>query len=179
MLKAENAVLVVVDVQGKLATLMHEKEVFFENVVKMIKGAQVLEIPIIWNEQLPDKLGPTIPEIKELLQNNQPLIKSSFSCCGNDQFMIELEKTKRRQILLAGMETHVCVYQTALELLMGGYHIYLIADAVSSRKLADKQIAVQAMINAGARISSVEMALFEMLRKAEGDRFKKIIEIVG
>ena len=178
MLKVENAVLVVVDVQGKLATLMHEKETLFKNIVKMIKGAQVLEIPIIWNEQLPDKLGPTIPEIKKLLQNNQPLVKSSFSCCGNDRFMMELEKSKRRQILLAGMETHVCVYQTALELLMGGYHVYLIADAVSSRKLEDKQIAIQAMINAGAKISSVEMALFEMLQKAEGDRFKKIIEIV-
>ena len=81
MLEIKNTVLVIVDVQGKLATLMHQKEGFFANVIKMNQGAKVLQIPIVWNEQLPDKLGPTIPEVKEVLENQQPLVKSTFSCC--------------------------------------------------------------------------------------------------
>ncbi len=178
MLKIENAVLVVVDIQGKLAGLMHNKEEFFSNVIKMIKGAKALELPIIWNEQLPDKLGPTIPEISELLSGLSPLEKSTFSCCGNSDFSTKLESTRRKQVLLAGMETHVCVYQTAIDLLSQGYEVYLIADAVSSRTLRNIELGIEAMKNAGAKITSVEMALFEMLQKAEGGKFKEIIGIV-
>jgi len=178
MLKMENAVLVVVDVQGKLATLMHNKEEFFSNVVKMIKGAKTLEIPIIWNEQLPDKLGDTIPEIKDALADMLPLVKNSFSCCGNGDFMKQLKAVNRRQVILVGMETHVCVYQTALDLLEGGYEVHLVADAVSSRTLDNKNTGIDAMRNMGAKITCVEMALFEMLRVAEGDMFKQTIKIV-
>lgn len=178
MLKAENSILVIIDVQGKLATLMHQKEEFFENLVRLIKGVQVLDIPIIWNEQLPDKLGPTIPEVAEALPGAAPLVKNTFSCCGNRGFMDELKASGRRQILLAGMEAHVCVYQTALDLLNEGYEVYLVADAVSSRTPENKQTAIEAIKDAGAKVTSVEMALFELLRVAEGDRFRKIIDIV-
>ena len=178
MLKIEDAVLVVVDVQGKLATLMHEKEEFFSNVVKMIKGAKTLGIPIIWNEQLPDKLGETIPEIKDALPNMLPLVKNTFSCCGNGDFMKQLKAVNRRQVILVGMETHVCVYQTTLDLLEAGYEVHLVADAVSSRTLDNKNTAIEAMRSLGAKITCVEMALFEMLRIAEGDMFKQVIKIV-
>ena len=178
MLTAENATLVVVDVQGKLATLMHRKEEFYENVVRMIEGAKVLDIPILWNEQLPDKLGETIPQIKEALAGQSPLIKKAFSCCGNPDFVSHLEKTGRKQVLLVGMETHVCVYQTALDLLQAGYEVYLVSDAVSSRSLDNKKVGIHAITAAGAKITSVEMALFEMLKLAEGDQFKKCIKIV-
>lgn len=178
MLKSKNCTLVVIDVQGKLATLMHEKDLFFENVVRMIKGAQALDIPILWNEQLPDKLGPTIPEIKEILPDNQPLVKKVFSCAGNTDFVERLNSSGRRQVLLTGMETHVCVYQTALDLLGDGFEVYLVADAVSSRTLDNKKVGIAAIIAAGAKITSVEMAFFEMLGVAEGEQFKKIIKIV-
>ncbi len=178
MLKIENAILVVIDIQGKLATLMHEKEEFFKNAVRMIKGAQALEIPIIWNEQLPDKLGPTIPEIRRALIDAAPLVKNTFSCCGNKDFIKQLETTGRRQVMLVGMETHVCVYQTAIDLRQAGYDVYLIADAVSSRTPENRQIGIDAMKDAGAGITSVETALFELLRIAEGDCFKQIIDIV-
>ncbi|MBU0984287.1 MAG: hydrolase [candidate division Zixibacteria bacterium] len=178
MLQADNAVLVVVDVQGKLATLMHEKEAFFANVVRMIKGAQALDIPILWNEQLPDKLGDTIPEIAQALSGQSPLAKKTFSCCGNDSFVGQLEDMDRRQVLLVGMETHVCVYQTALDLLNDDYDVYLVADAVSSRSLENKNIGVQAIRDAGANLTCVEMSLFEMLKVAQGDQFKQIINIV-
>ncbi len=178
MLRTDDTVLVLVDIQGKLATLMHNKEEFFENVARLIKGVKALEIPIIWNEQLPEKLGRTVPEIKELLVGLSPLEKNTFSCCGNPDFMERLRSTRREQILLAGMETHVCVYQTALDLLPEGYEINLVTDAVSSRTLDNKIVALQAMKELGARLTTVEMALFEMLQVAEGDKFKKIIEIV-
>ncbi|UCC80611.1 MAG: hydrolase [Candidatus Zixiibacteriota bacterium] len=178
MLRTDDTVLVLVDIQGKLATLMHNKKEFFENVARLIKGVKALEIPIIWNEQLPEKLGRTVPEIKGLLEGLSPLEKNTFSCCGNPDFMEKLRSTRREQILLAGMETHVCVYQTALDLLPEGYEINLVTDAVSSRTLDNKLVALQAMKELGAKLTTVEMALFEMLQVAEGDKFKKIIEIV-
>jgi len=178
MLSAENSVLVVVDIQGKLATLMHNKEQFFENTRRMIEGAKVIGLPIIWNEQLPGKLGPTISLIKESLQGHAPLVKSTFSCCGNPDFMEHLAETNRKQVLLTGMETHVCVYQTASDLIDSGYEVYLVVNAVSSRTAEDKQIAVDAMAQRGVKLSSVEMALFEMLRVAQGEDFKRVIKIV-
>jgi len=179
MLKLDKAALVVVDVQGKLATLMHDKDQFFANMVKMITGAQILELPILWNEQLPDKLGETIPEIKELLSDKlSPMIKSSFSCCGNSDFMAKLGNINRRQIILTGMETHICVYQTARDLLMAGYEVYLVTDCVSSRTLENKQVGIKAMQNAGAKATSIETALFELLEIAEGEKFKKIARLV-
>lgn len=178
MLKINNTVLVIIDIQGKLATLMHNREAFYQNVIRMIRGARVLDIPVIWNEQLPDKLGPTIPEIKEVLSDSEPLVKRTFSCCGNDGFVGRLAASGRRQVLLAGMETHVCVYQTAIDLLSAGYEVSIVADAVSSRTLENKQIGIEAMRAAGARVTSVETALFELLGVAEGDRFRQIINIV-
>ncbi len=178
MLKTENAVLVVIDVQGKLATLMHNRDEFYKNIVRMIEGAKVLDIPVLWNEQLPDKLGTTIPEIKSVLEGAAPLVKKTFSCCGNKDFVTQLKGLKRKQVLLVGMETHVCVYQTAQDLLAEGYEVFLVADAVSSRSLENKQIGLSTMKDLGARITNVEMALFEMLQTAEGDQFKQVIRII-
>ncbi|MBN1213755.1 MAG: hydrolase [candidate division Zixibacteria bacterium] len=178
MLDKNNAVLVIVDVQGKLATLMYEKEAFYENVEKLIRGAQALELPIFWNEQLPDKLGETIPQIKKLLPDLKPLVKKSFSCCGNTDFSARLRATGRKQVLLCGMEAHVCVYQTAQDLLNTGYEVYLAADAVSSRTPENRKIGIRAVMQRGGKITSVEMALFEMLHEAEGEQFKQCIKIV-
>jgi nicotinamidase-related amidase len=178
MLKANDVVLVVIDVQGKLATLMHRKQEFFTNLVRMIRGARVLDIPILWNEQLPDKLGSTIPEVQDELKDMVPLVKSTFSCCGNDDFMRQLSELKRKKVLLVGMETHVCVYQTAVDLLQSGFEVHLVVDAVSSRTPENIQVGVGAIEARGGRITSVEMALFEMLQVAEGAAFKDTIKIV-
>ena len=178
MLTTQNTALVIVDVQGKLATLMHDKEAFFANVVTLIKAAQVLELPILWNEQLPNKLGPTIPEIREVLAGREPLVKNAFSCCGNKDFVEKLRAAQRRQILLAGMESHVCVYQTAIDLLQSGYEVHVVADAVSSRTPENRQIGLDKIKDAGGQITSVETALFEMLQVADGDQFKQIIKII-
>ncbi len=110
MLDIENCCLVVVDVQGKLAQLMHEKQSMFKNIQILIKAAKILDIPILWCQQCPDSLGPTVPEIAQLLTDNEPIDKSAFSCCGAEQFNIKLNELKRQQVLLCGIETHVCIY---------------------------------------------------------------------
>jgi len=178
MLDMTKTALIIIDVQGKLATLMYKREEFFANMVKIAQAAKVLELPIFWNEQLPDKLGPTIPELKDVLTDIEPLPKNSFSCYGNPEFRDKLKATHHKQILLTGMETHVCVYQTAMDLITNGYEVYLVADAVSSRTEENKLIGIQAIKMMGANITSVEMCLFEMLKAAEGDKFKQIIKIV-
>ncbi|MBN1991737.1 MAG: hydrolase [Anaerolineae bacterium] len=179
MLKVNNTALIVIDVQGKLAQLMYQKEELFAHLEQIIKGCQVLAIPIIWTEQVPEKLGPTLPEFAELLApNGDPLAKSSFSCCGHQPFMAALQALERKQILLTGIETHVCVYQTALDLLEAGYEVQVVADAVSSRTKQNRKIGLERMKEAEAKLTSTEMALFELLRVAEGDQFRQIARIV-
>lgn len=114
MLRIENCCLVVVDVQGKLARLMHDKETLFANIQILIKAAKILGVPVLWCQQAPQALGATLPEIAELLDDNEPIDKFCFSCCDNDRFNSGLEELNRKQILLCGIETHVCIYQTAV-----------------------------------------------------------------
>jgi len=178
MLKIDNVTLLIVDIQGNLANLMHAKELLFRNIQKLIKGIQVLGIPILWLEQNPQGLGPTIPEIADLLSNIQPISKMTFSSCQNDRFVRALKALNRRQILIAGIETHICVYQTAVDLLDLGYEVQVAADAVSSRNVGNKEIGLQKMKDFGASLTSVETALFELLKVAEGEQFKEILKIV-
>lgn len=178
MLKSDNAVMVIVDVQGKLATLMKDADKLFDNLVRMTKGAKVLGIPIIWNEQVPEKLGATIAPLKEVLTDNTPLPKVSFSCCGNPAFMEKLIATGRKQVILVGIETHICVYQTALDLIRNGYEVHLVVDAVSSRYKSNRRTGIERIKDAGAILTTVEMSLFEMLGRAEGEQFREISRIV-
>ena len=178
MLQADNAALVIVDIQGKLASLMHRKEIFYDNVVRMIKGARLLNIPSIWNEQLPDKLGATIEPISSELGDLQPLIKKSFSCCGNPDFVERLKATGRKQVLLTGMETHICVFQTAIDLIDTGYEVHLVTDAVASRFEHNYRVGIERIKDHGAIVTSTEMALFEMFDVAEGPQFKELVKIV-
>ena len=178
MLKPENTVLVVVDVQGKLFNTMFEKEILTGKLQQIISGLQVLEVPVVWMEQNPKGLGPTIPEVAELLKGNQPIPKFSFSCCGDEGFMQALMATNRRQVLLVGIEAHVCVYQTAVELTEMGYEVEVVADAVSSRTEENKRIGLQKIRDAGASVTSNEIVLFELLRDAKGDIFKQMLKIV-
>ncbi len=178
MLSSDKAILVVIDMQGRLAQSMYRKELLFDNVQKIIKGAQVLDIPILLTEQNPKGLGSTIPEIADLVPGVRRIPKLSFSCCGDALFLKELSALQRRQVLLTGIEAHVCVYQTTVDLVASGYEVHVVADAVSSRTAENKDIGLQKMKDAGAGITSVETALFELLRVAEGPRFKQIISIV-
>ena len=139
MLDIQQCCLTVVDVQGKLAQLMHGREALFKNINILVQAAKILDIPILWCQQCPGALGPTIPEIAQLLDENEPIDKSAFSCCGEEQFNIRLKKLARNQVILCGIETHVCIYQTAIDLLRQSFKVDVIADAVSSRALENKQ----------------------------------------
>ncbi len=178
MLKVREAVLVVVDVQGKLAESMYERDRLYQNLRTLIKGCQVLQIPRLWLEQYPKGLGPTVPEVAELLAGGSPIAKVSFSGCGQTEFVEHLREHGRQQVLIAGIEAHVCVYQTVRDLLKDGYHVEVVADAVSSRTAENRQIGLDRMARAGAAITSVEMALFELMEKAGTPEFKEIVGLV-
>ena len=178
MIDLKNCCLVVVDVQGKLAQLMYDNQTLFKNIEILIKAARALSIPVIWCQQVPEALGPTIPQIAELLSGDQPINKSSFSCCGDEQFIDRLNTLNRSNIILCGIETHVCIYQTALDLLAKGKHVTVVADAVSSRTLENKQLALNRMKLKGVDISSVEMTLFELLKTAKHPQFRDIAKLV-
>ena len=178
MLDILKSLLVIVDVQGKLAQLMHNKDTLFKNIGILIKAAKLLDIPILWCQQCPESLGATAPEIAELLADDKPINKAAFSCCGEENFNIRLNASSRQQIILCGIETHVCIYQTAFDLLRKGFYVDVIADAVSSRILDNKQLALSRMSAGGINISCTEMALFELLKTAEHPKFKNIAKLI-
>ena len=178
MLAIENSLLVVIDVQDRLVRVMHGKEALLKNLQQIIKGAGILNIPMIVTEQDPEKLGATVPEISSLLDNIRPIHKSSFSCCETDAFMKELENAKRGQILVAGVESHVCVYQTTLDLIRAGYEVHILTDCTSSRTKENRALGVERMRDEGAKLTGTEMVLFELLKVARGDRFREISRLV-
>ncbi len=177
MLDTNGAALIVIDIQEKLAAVMHEKDRLILNARRIVQGAQALGLPIVATEQYPKGLGQTVPEVAELLES-APVEKTAFSCCGEPAFVEAIEALGRKQLLLCGIETHVCVYQTACDLVERGYEVEVVADAVSSRTVANKLIGLDRMKEAGAKLTSVEMALFELLRVARGDAFKTIAKLV-
>ncbi len=170
--------LIIIDVQGKLASFMHERERTIKNIQAMIQIAQVLDIPILWTEQSPQKIGATIPEIASHLHYLKPIKKISFSCCQEKNFMAVLTKLKRKQILIAGIETHVCVYQTAADLLAGKYEVQVIADAVSSRTAENRIYGLDRIKQIGAGVTCTEMIACELLGKAQGETFKAVLNLI-
>ena len=178
MLTPENSILLIVDVQDKLARTMYAKDALFKSLANAIKGVKALGINILSTEQNPKGLGSTIPEISELLAAIKPISKFSFSCCDNPDFMHELETLKPKNVFIAGIEAHICVYQTARDLIKLGYDVQIISDAVSSRTVENKIIGLQKSKDVGAGITSVETVLFELLKDAQKEEFKEILNIV-
>ena len=178
MLEASNTALVIVDVQEKLTPVMHEKDKLLDSLRRLISGAQVLELPIVLTEQNPAGLGPTVPEISQLLSGVEPITKFSFSCCGEDGYVKELAGLGRKQFLVAGIETHVCVYQTVVDMVGLGYEVQVVEDAVSSRASQNKEVGLDRMKCGGASLTTTEIAQFELLKVAEGPKFKEILKIV-
>jgi nicotinamidase-related amidase len=174
----DRTLLVLVDVQEKLTPLMHERDACVRALAQLLKGAAALRLPVIWMEQLPEKMGATIPELRELLTDATPISKGSFSCCGEPAFREAFRTSGCGQVLLAGIESHVCVYQTAADLLADGLQVKVIADAVSSRTPFNRQAGLDAARAAGAGIATVEMILFELMRDSTHPAFREILKIV-
>ena len=178
MLKTTNSTLVIIDIQGKLARIMQNADELFRNLAMLIKGARLLNVPIIWMEQLPDKLGRTVEEVSEHLQGLTPISKDVFSCGQNEEFNKALDKIDPENVILAGIETHICVYQTAKDLLDKDYNVEIVADATSTRLEYNKEIGLEKIRRAGGQITSVETILFELQGKATGENFKELIQII-
>lgn len=179
MLDINKAVLVVVDVQGKLAELMYDRALLFVNLEKTVRGAKALGLPILWMEQNPARMGRTIARLCALLEPAlKPIPKMSFSCCGEPKFVEALKASGRKQVLLCGIESHVCLQQTAADLVAGGYETYVIEDAVSSRTPANRQAGLALAAARGALLTTVEAFLFELMRTAEHPAFKEVRQLV-
>jgi nicotinamidase-related amidase len=178
MLSRTAAVLILIDFQGKLAQSMCNKEDLFANTVKLIRGFRALGLPLLVTEQTPEKLGTTIPEVALELGDAKPIAKETFSCWANPLFHDQLESLTRRHVVLTGIESHVCVYQTALDLMQNGYTVHLVTDAVSSRTPENRKVGIQAVKSAGAQLTSAEMVLFELLKSAADPKAKEIFKIV-
>ena len=178
MLKRDEAILVFIDVQGKLHEMMSEKDVLDGNLERLIRCAQLLDIPIVGTEQIPEKLGATNEPFKSLLSEVPMIGKTAFSCWGEPGFVATFQSLNKRQAILVGIETHVCVYQTAIDLLEEGVEVFVIADAVSSRSPENKQLALSAMRDAGAKILPTETVLFSLLRDAADPCFKELLKLI-
>ncbi|MCG7345515.1 hydrolase [Sporosarcina sp. ACRSL] len=178
MFTKDQTVFVLVDVQGKLARIVHDSEGLIDNLRKLISCLRILDVPIIWLEQYPEGLGPTVEEVADQLEGLAPIPKMTFSACKTEAFMNALRSTQRQQILIAGIETHICVYQTAADLKESNFEVQVVEDAVSSRTLANKQLGFEKMKGLGILGTSVEMAIYELLETADAKEFKKVLKII-
>lgn len=174
----DNCSGLIIDIQERLLPHIHEHEAVLRNTEILIKGLQTLGVPVIVTEQYTKGLGFTVEPLKGLFSNFEPLEKISFSCCDNDQFSSKLKTTGKKYVIIAGIETHVCVLQTAMDLLEKGYTPVVAEDCVSSRKPNDKRIALARMEKFGAIITTCESILFELARFAGTDPFKTISKLV-
>ena len=177
MFTIEEACLVVVDIQGKLATIVDESEAVIENVAKLVQAMQALEVPILWLEQNPSRLGGTALDIAQHLEG-QAIAKMAFSACQEQDFVDALKASGRSQFIVTGIETHICVYQTARQLKEQGFEVEVVADAVSSRTKANKEIGLEKMKALGILSTSTEMILYELLQRADHPQFKTVLQLV-
>lgn len=178
MFSTDTTVLVLIDIQGKLWNVMFEKEALLDNLQKLVKGIRLLGVPALLTEQNPRGLGPTVPELTQLLPETQPLPKFCFSCWQDSGFHAALAALNRKQVLVCGIEAHICVYQTVLELLKNGYEVQVLVDGVSSRTAKNRDTALTRVQSEGAKLTTVEMALFELLGTAESPSFKELSRII-
>jgi nicotinamidase-related amidase len=177
-LQREATILLIVDVQERLIPAIHEGEQAALSCSLLARAAQILQIPLIITEQYPEKLGATVPEIRGVLHQYQPVSKKQFSSCTAELMDILKSTSERRGILLCGVEAHVCVQQTALDLLANDFDVFVARDAISSRTAANAEIGWQRMMRAGAIPVSVESALFELLQTADHPQFKAIHQLI-
>jgi nicotinamidase-related amidase len=174
ILNKEDAVLLVVDIQDRLATVMKDREKVVKNSLHLIELAKMIDLPVVVTEQYPKGLGRTVQEIQAVLPAYQPIEKTSFNCCGEPAFQAELKKLNKKQIILTGMETHICVLQTAVGLLNDGFAVHIVQDAVCSRSEENWNTGLAFVRDAGAVVTCTETVLFQLLKVAGTEAFKKI-----
>ena len=178
MLTPETTLLIVIDVQGNLARVVAESESAILAVERLVQGAKLLNLPVLLTAQVPEKIGHTIPEISGLLPEQADLPRVHFSIWQDAAVQQAIRSSGRHQLILCGFEAHICLYQSSLDLLAEGFEVTLAADAVSSRNLYNKDIALQELSKQGVHLTTVEMALFSLLRSAQHPAFKAISRLI-
>ena len=177
-IEPQSSVLLIVDVQARLAPHVLGAQGVEQRCIAMAKAARALDVPVFLTEHCAEALGATLPSIVEAVPGSHVIRKRHFSAMDEAELPETLGKSARRQVLIAGMEAHVCVMQTTLGLLAAGYECWLAADAVGSRRAEDRQIAIERMRESGATVVSAEMALFEWLRHADHAAFRSVLKLV-
>ena len=174
---AEKSVFICIDVQEKLLSVIPEAEKILPRIKVMLQGANALHIPVVATSQYPEKLGSTMKDLMDMMPENSPEYgKLSFSCLGVESFREKI--TPFRTLVLFGVETHVCVLQTALDAIRAGHEVILISDAVASRKESDKEYGIAFMREAGVKIMTSEMLLFMYMRNSKHPSFRDVSKII-
>jgi len=178
MLAVENTIALAIDFQTRLMPSIHDYEEMTRKAAIFIKGCRILGVPVLTTQQYTKGLGDTDPHVKEALGDFGYTEKMTFSCCGSEEFMAELKKAGKKNILVTGIEAHICVQQTVLDLLGEGYPVYVIADCIGSRFASDRMYGERRMEKAGAVFTTMESALFEMMVSADHPKRKEISSLV-
>lgn len=178
ILQREKTALLIIDVQERILPVIHNIENVIQNTLKLINGFKILSIPIYFTEQYPKGLGQTEKRIKEALESSEAIQKMSFSCSGAGNLFAELKEKNISQVVVCGIESHVCVQQTVLDLIANDFQVDVAADAISSRKQLDYKIALQRMRTNGAEVTTTESILFELLNVCGTDEFKTVSKLV-
>jgi len=175
LIRKEESLLVVIDVQEKLMPAIHNRQQVIDNVVRLLKFARIIGLPVILTEQ--NKLGSTLPEVKKEIPGVNPVVKTSFNCFYCPEFSEQVTKPDGNTLILAGVENHICVAQTALHALPR-FNVHVVSDAVSSRTPENRSVGIERMRQFGAVITSTEMLIFELLKKAGTKEFKAALPLV-
>ncbi|MBD0403288.1 hydrolase [Flammeovirga sp. EKP202] len=178
MLNVEYTGLILVDVQGNLARKVHESEATIKNIKNLLKGCQILDIPVVWLEQNPDGLGSTIEEIAEHIIDNAPIGKFCFNAMAEKEVENKIKALNKQNWIICGIEAHICVYQTVMGLIGKNYTVEVVADAISSRKEENIDVALRKFERAGVGITNVEMCLYELMRTSKRKEFKEILSLI-
>jgi nicotinamidase-related amidase len=173
-LSKEDTVLLIIDIQEKLAVVMKERDRIVKNNLHLIELAKMIGVPVMVTEQYPKGIGTTVAEIREALPLYRPIEKMTFDCCGQPAFFEDLKKHNKSSVVLTGMETHICVLQTCIGLLRSGINVHLVQDAMCSRTKENWKTGIEFMREAGAVVTSTETVLFQLLKVAGTEEFKKI-----
>jgi nicotinamidase-related amidase len=178
LLKPQSTALLIIDLQERILPVITNYQSVIDNTIKLIKGIKELNLPIYYTEQYPKGLGPTVQPIKDELADLKAFDKMSFSCSGAGNLFEELHTKNLKQIVVCGIEAHVCVQQTVLDLIENGFQVNLAADAISSRKEIDYDTALKRMQHHGTELTTTEAVLFELVNVCGTPQFKAISKIV-
>ena len=178
LIDKENAGLLVIDVQEKLMEVMGQKQRVIDNIIRLLHLSKIFHLPVILTEQYRKWLGPTLPEIVETLPSYDPISKMHFNCCDVDAFNDRLESGNSKNIIVTGVESHICVFQTCVSILEKGYNIHVPQDAVDSRTDENWRVGLRLMEKAGAVITSTEAVIYQILKEAGTKEFKRMLKII-